>query len=223
MQLKPNKALFFLATLILLTLTSCYVFNPFRKSPYKMFTSALTQKPFDLIIVPGVPYNGKNWNKVMRDRIYWSKFLFDKGVTKNIMFSGGAVYSPYVESKIMRLYAEALGIPKANIFTEEKAEHTTENVYYSYKLAQEKGFKKIALATDPYQTNNLHGYLKKMKYDISLLPIQYDTITIMNKLEPKIIALSAQVDSTTFVSLKERESFLKRMKGTMGKNIKEEN
>jgi hypothetical protein len=51
-----------------------------------------------------------------------------------------------------------------------------------------KGFKKIALATDPYQTNNLHGYLKKNAYDISLLPIQYDTVSIMNLLEPKIVA-----------------------------------
>jgi hypothetical protein len=219
MQLNPNKRLLFLATLIFLSLTSCYVFSPFRKSPYKMFVSNVSQKPFDLIIVPGVPFNGKSWSKVMRDRIYWSKFLFDKGITKNIMYSGGAVHTPYIESKIMGLYAEALGIPKSNIFTEEKAEHTTENVYYSYKLAQEKGFKKIALATDPYQTNNLHGYLKKNAYDISLLPIQYDTVYIMNMLEPKIVTTSAQVDSATFLTLKKRESFFKRTKGTMGKNI----
>lgn len=219
MQLTQNKRLLFLAILILLSLTSCYVFSPFRKSPYKMFVSNVSQKPFDLIIVPGAPYNGKNWSKVMRDRIYWSKFLFDNGITKNIMYSGGAVHTPYVESKIMGLYAEALGIPKSNIYTEEKAEHTTENVYYSYKLAKEKGFVKIALATDPYQTNNLHGYLKKNAYDISLLPIQYDTVSIMNKLEPKIVALSAQVDSATFLSLKKRESFFKRTRGTMGKNI----
>ena len=159
----------------------------------------------------------------MRDRIYWSKFLYATGITKNIMYSGGAVYTPYVESRIMGLYAEALGIPKENIYTEEKAEHTTENVYYSYKLAKEKGFKKIALATDPYQTNNLHGYLKKKKYNITLLPIQYDTVSVMNKFEPKIFPISAQVDSATFVSLKKRESFFKRIKGTMGKNTKEEN
>lgn len=185
-----------------------------------MFTSNVSKKPFDLIIVPGVPYNGKNWSKVMRDRIYWSKFLIEKGYAKNVMYSGGAVYTSFVESKIMALYAEALGIAKENIFTEERAEHTTENVYYSYKLAKEKGFNKIALATDPYQTNNLQSYLKKKKYEISLLPIQYDTVSIMNKLEPKIFPISAQVDTTNFISLKKRESFYKRIKGTLGKNIK---
>ncbi len=205
----------------LLFLTSCYVFNPIRKSPYNTFTSNCANKPYDVIIVPGAPYNGKNWNKIMRDRILWSKFLFEKGYTKNIMYSGGAVYTPYVESKIMALYAEALGIPRANIFTEEKAEHTTENLYYSYRLAQEKGFKKIALATDPYQTNNLAGYLKKKKFEVSMLPILYDTVSIIKELEPKILSASALVDTTTFLSIKKRESFLKRMRGTMGKNIKE--
>lgn len=223
MQVKSKNILLLLVALVLFTFTSCYVFNPFRKSPYKMYNSNVSNKPFDLIIVPGVPYNGKNWGKVMRDRIYWSKFLYENGITKNIMYSGGAVYTPYVESKIMALYAEALGIPEANIYTEEKAQHTTENVYYSYKLAKEKGFKKIGLATDPYQTNNLHGYLKKKKYEIALLPIQYDSVAIMNKLEPKIFPISALVDTATFVSLKKRETFLKRMKGTMGKNIKEGN
>lgn len=219
MQLNQNLRLLIILTIVFLPLTSCYIFSPFRKSPYKIFVSNVSQKPFDLIIVPGNPYNGKNWSRVMRDRIYWSKFLFDRGITKNIMYSGGAVHTPYVESKIMGLYAEALGVPRSNIFTEEKAEHTTENVYYSYKLAQENGFKKIALATDPYQTNNLHGYLKKNGYNISLLPIQYDTVYIMNKLEPKIITNSAKVDSASFLTLKKRESFLKRIKGTMGKNI----
>lgn len=215
-----NRNLFF-GALILFCLTSCYVFSPIRKSPYNTFKANSANKPFDLIIVPGVPYNGNNWSKIMKDRILWSKFLFEKGYTKNILYSGGAVYTPYIESKIMALYAEALGIPKENIFTEEKAEHTTENLYYSYQLAKEKGFKKIALATDPYQTNNLQGYLKKKKFDVSLLPIQYDTVSIIKTLEPKILSASAKVDTTTFVSIKKRESFFKRMRGTMGKNIKE--
>jgi len=217
---KINQRQLFWGLTSLLFLTSCYVFNPIRKSPYNTFTSNSTYKPYDVIIVPGAPYNGKNWNKIMRDRIFWSKFLFEKGYTKNIIYSGGAVYTPYVESKIMALYAQSLGIPKENIYTEEKAEHTTENVYYSYRLAKEMGFKKIALATDPYQTNNLHGYLKKNKFEISLLPILYDTVSIIKDLEPKILPESALVDTTTFVSIKERESFFKRMRGTMGKNVK---
>lgn len=209
----------FFVTFLLLLFSTCGILFPVRKSPYKTFKENSIYKPFDVIIVPGCPYNGKNWNKIMKNRIYWAKFLYDKGYTKNIIFSGGAVYTPYVESKIMALYAISLGIPQQNIFLEEKAEHTTENVYYSYNIAKEKGFKNIALATDPYQVNNIVKFLNKYKLEIKLLPMQYDTMEIMNRLEPKIIAASALVDTSIFISLKDRESFFKRLRGTKGENI----
>lgn len=204
---------------ILLILNNCTVLNPIRKSPYNLYMTNIKDRPFDAIIVPGVPYNAKKWSDVMRLRILWSKFLFEKGYTKNIIYSGGAVHSQYIESRIMGLYAEAFGIPKANIFTEEKAEHSTENVYYSYYLAKAQGFKNIALATDPYQTSNLYSYIKKQKLEIKLLPLLLDTVLIMDRTEPKINPESARMSDTAFNSLKKREGFFKRLRGTMGKNI----
>lgn len=180
----------------------------------------IKDKPFDAIIVPGVPYNAEKWSMVMRLRILWSKFLFEKGYTKNIIYSGGAVHTHYIESRIMGLYAQALGIPKSTIYTEEKAEHSTENVYYSYYLAKAKGFKNIALATDPYQTNNLLSYIKKQKLPIKIVPLLLDTVLIMDKTEPKIDPETARINDTVFNSLKKREGYFKRLRGTMGKNIK---
>jgi len=194
------------------------VLNPVRRSPYKTFQANINNLPLDAIIVPGAPYNGTKWNNVMRYRILWSKFLFEKGYAKNIIFSGAAVHSPYVESKIMALYSQALGIPKENIYTEEKAEHSTENVYYSYYLCKKYGFKNIALATDPYQTNNLNRYIIKNNFDIKILPIQFDSVVILKTKEPVIDASSAMAGSS-YESLNNRESFFKRLRGTMGKNI----
>jgi len=205
--------------IFILLMTGCTILNPVRKSPYKTFMANSKKKPFDIIIVPGIPYYNYKWNRVMRWRIQWSKFLLEKKYANNVMFSGGAVQTPFIESRIMALYAEALGIPAANIFTEERAEHSTENVYYSYLLAKEKGFKNIALATDPFQTNNLKTYIKKHKLDVTLLPILMDTVLIMDNTEPKINPTSARVDSLTFVPLKKREGLFKRLRGTAGKNI----
>ncbi len=204
--------------IIIVVFNCCTVLNPIRKSPYTTFQANIHNLPFDAIIVPGVPYNAANWSEVMRYRILWSKFLFEKGYTKNIIFSGAAVHSPYVESKIMALYSEALGIPKTNIFTEEKAEHSTENVYYSYYLAKKNGFNNIALATDPYQTNNLRRYMIKYNFDIKTLPIQFDSVVIMKIKEPMIDPSSAMAEES-YKALKKRESFFKRLRGTMGKNI----
>ncbi len=214
--MKLSKLLLFIS----ITLVGCTIINPIRKSPYKTFTANIKKQPFDLIIVPGVPYVNNKWSKIMQSRIQWSKFLIEKKYASNVMYSGAAVQTPYIESRIMGLYGHAMGIPNENIFTEEKAEHSTENVYYSYYLAKEKGFKNIALATDPFQTNNLSAYIKKHKLEITLLPILYDTVYIMNKTEPKIDPTTARVDSATFTPLNQREGLFKRLRGTAGKNVK---
>jgi len=177
-------------------------------------------KTFDAIIVPGVPFENGNWSEVMRIRVFWSKYLYEKGIAKNIIYSGSAVYSPYYEAEIMALYGEKLGIPKEHIFAENKAEHSTENVYYSYKMAKLLGFETIALATDPFQSKMVKSFIRKeLKDKITVIPIVYDTLYAMNPPmhDPKIDPTSAY--DSAFVSLVEREGFWKRLRGTRGKNL----
>jgi len=189
----------------------------FLKSAAREYKKGVANQPYDAIVVPGFPYNGQNWDRVHAMRIIWAKFLFEKGYTKNIIFSGSAVATPYIESRIMADYAEALGIPRTNLFTEEKAEHSTENVYYSYRLAKEKGFAKIALATDPYQTGYMKKFMRKFELPIALLPVVIDTLRTLDHFEPKIDPSSAIKNG--FVKLSERQRFFARFKGTIGKYI----
>ena len=180
-------------------------------------------KTFDAIIVPGVPFENGNWSEIMRIRVFWSKHLYEKGIAKNIIYSGSAVYSPYYEAEIMALYGEKLGIPKEHIFAENKAEHSTENVYYSYKMAKLLGFKTIALATDPFQSKMVKSFIRKeLKDKITVIPIVYDTLYAMNPPmhDPEIDPTSAY--DSAFVSIVEREGFWKRLRGTRGKNLDRE-
>jgi uncharacterized SAM-binding protein YcdF (DUF218 family) len=117
----------------------------------------------------------------------------------------------------MGYYAEALGVPKENIFTEEKAEHSTENVYYSYRLAKKLGFKKIALATDPFQSSYMGKFMRKFELPVALLPTVIDTLKGLDLYEPEINPKPALVEG--FVKLSERENFFQRLKGTMGQYI----
>lgn len=189
------------------------------KACKRLYNAASTQQ-FDVVIVPGAPFKNNKWDRVVKGRVYWAKFLFDKGIAKNVMFSGSSVYSPYTESVIMSLYAEAIGIPKENIFTETKAEHTTENVYYSYKKALLLGFKKIAVASDPFQTKIVRKFTrKKVSADIKMIPFVMDTL---KEIEPKMIDPAIdfqQAFNPNFISILKREGLLKRLKGTLGKNI----
>jgi len=182
-------------------------------------TKAYAAAPYDIIIVPGVPLENGKWSRTMKGRVYWSKYLFDRGITKNIMYSGSSVYSPYYEAEVMKLYAVALGIPEDHVFCEKKAEHSTENVYYSFLYARKLGFKKIALASDPFQTRTLRGYARKVNPDIGLIPFVTDTLKVIEPfmLDPEIDYAKAY--NTDFISIKKRDSFWKRLRGTLRGNI----
>ena len=197
---------------------SCVFLGPSKSELYRR---AYSQKPYDVIIVPGVPYDSLigDWSFAMKGRIYWSKYLYEKGITKNIIYSGSAVYSPYNEAKIMAMFGKAIGIPKDVIYEEPNAEHSTENIYYSYYLAKKLGFEKIAVATDPFQAKMLKGYPRKMKVKIDFIPFVIDSLETMIKRDSiKINYEDAKVKN--FVSIVDRESRFKRIWGTMGKNIK---
>lgn len=192
----------------------------FQRYAKKSFQAATKQIPFDVVIVPGVPFQDTATQIVYKARVLWAKHLYDSGYTKNIIFSGSAVYTPYIESRTMKLYAVALGVPSENIFTEEKAEHSTENVYYSWKMAKALGFKKIALATDPFQSGMLRSMLREHTPDMMSLPVQFDKINATDKGLPMIDAASAMVHP--FVSLPNREGWWERLQGTMGRRVKAE-
>ncbi|HTJ49760.1 MAG TPA: YdcF family protein [Cyclobacteriaceae bacterium] len=199
-----------------LVLTHCS-FTHFAKISY---AAAKKNKPFDVIIVPGIPYVEGETNEVMKMRVFWAKHLYDSGYAKNIIFSGSSVYSPYVEGIVMKIMADSLGIPPDHSFSETKAEHSTENVYYSWKMARDMGFKKIALATDPYQAGLLRGFVKEYCPGVKSIPIIFGTMNMGNIKLPVVNAQSAFVKD--FVSITERQTLWERFRGTRGRRVREE-
>jgi len=160
--------------------------------------------PYDVIIVPGFPYDSvpvykQPWLNV---RLYWAKALYDRGLARNIIFSGSAVHTPYSEAKIMKLAADALGIPPEHTFVENEALHSNENVRLGYKLAHKLGFKKIAVATDPYQFAYTMAFLWYTAPGAGILPLSKDSIGYYNKPFPKIDVSAAFVRD--FVPLEQR-------------------
>lgn len=221
----------FITLLILLIVLLCYLFfsscssvgnfmgERADKKAVRQLATATKYLPVDVLIVPGIPFQNGKWDRVMKSRVLWSWILYKNGYVKNVIYSGDAVYSPYKEGMIMALYAEKLGIPKAHIFYETQARHSTENVYYCYLLAKEKGFKTIALGTDPYfQSPTLKGFTKRRFASYILhIPFVKDSLKVYDYLDPVIDPSSAKVDS--FTSIMHQESFRERFRGTLGKDI----
>lgn len=208
--------IFHVLVALALVLTHCSFTNYAEKS----YSRAKKEKPYDVIIVPGVPYEKSATSSVMTVRLFWAKHLYDSGFAKNIIFSGSSVYTHFVEGIAMKIMADSLGIPPEHTFFETTAEHSTENVYFSYKMAKEKGFEKIALATDPYQAAMLRRFMRRYCPGMKNVPIVFSRLDIDDRSLPKIDTTAAY--ASDFISIMERESFWERFKGTMGKRVKED-
>lgn len=195
----------------------------YRKRPAALYRHVIENRlSFDAAIVPGVPFENGTWDSVMKGRVLWAGYLYKQGIIRNIIFSGGAVYTPFCEAKIMGLYAVQLGIPKQHIFYETRAEHSTENIYYSYELARKLGFKTISLVTDPYQSLLTKRFTKR-RFDTPIyhIPFIIDTLKKLNDAECFIDPRSAYEQN--FKSILERENYFHRLRGTFGAFIPWEN
>jgi uncharacterized SAM-binding protein YcdF (DUF218 family) len=195
-------------------------YNRFYADPDQCFELAKRNKPYDAIIVPGYPYDPRSANGIIEERLRWAHYLFQNGYAKNIILSGSAVHSPYVEAEVMRLLAIQLGIPASHLFTETKAEHTTENLYYSHLLAQKLGFKSVAFATQPAQASYMKAFNRKWDLQIEMLPV------VTSCINPSDVRFQLIDTSATkipdFIPLKERENFITSLRGTSGHRVKVE-
>ncbi len=190
-----------------------------KKKVSRMFAAIQQeQQTFDAIIVPGVPLRNGRWDSTMKGRVLWSYILYKHGITRNVIYSGAAVYTPYYEAVVMGLYGQQLGIPREHIFYDTLAEHSTEDIYYSYELARRQGFKSIALATDPFQAKMTRSFSrKKFETPIVLIPFVVDSLKAYNHLDPVIDPAPAYKEG--FQSIVDREGFWKRLRGTFGAHI----
>jgi len=206
----------FIYGVFLLGFSGCLIFKP---SVNKMTRNAMkAHAQYDVVIVPGIQFVEPEWDNVLKMRLIWAKHLYDRGLAKNIITSGSSVYTPYVESKIMAAYLEKMGVPREHIFTEEKAEHSTENLWYGYLLAKKRGFKSIALASDPFQSKMLWRFAKKRtKREVKFLPVIIDTLRILPHDTIDIDYKALRVENFVPITLKYTK--WQRLMGTLGRNI----
>jgi uncharacterized SAM-binding protein YcdF (DUF218 family) len=214
-----NKRPFRLVFVFPISLAILYSCAYSSKACKQLLEQSLNMK-YDMIVVPGVPLEDGKWSATMKDRVLWSKYLYEKGIAKNVMYSGSAVHSPYREAEIMAMYGKKLGIPEKNIYTELKAEHSTENIYYSYRKAKKLGYSKIALASDPFQTKMLRRFTRKIvSRDVVFIPIVYDSIRYMKEIIPDPAIDYDKAYVSDFKSLTKRKGFFSRFRGTEGLDI----
>jgi len=114
------------------------------------------------------------------------------------------------------MHLRDMGVDPRDIYIENRAEHSTENVFYSMEIARNAGFAKVAVATDPMQSRMISFLLRKLDLDVDYLPADIATVgrEYWKGFDRKVDARPAMVSN--FVPLKDREERTERMKGTKG-------
>lgn len=180
-----------LVVLIFVFAASCSIKKLVLKKNEKSFAKA----PFDAVIVPGYPFDAPSHKELFSIRVHWAKALYERGVAKNIIFSGAAVHTPYIEGKIMKIFADSLGIPAEHLFEETEALHSNQNITKGKKLAKKLGFKKIAIATDPFQFAYMSLLVGIYAPGMCLLTFSPDSMSHFYHPLPVIDASSAYVQN----------------------------
>ena len=178
------------------------------------------KEPYDAIIVPGYPFrpNGK-MNPIYKVRLFWAYHLYKNGKTKNIIVSGSAVHTPYVEAKVYALYLIELGIDPDDIIIEDRAEHSLENVFYSMEIAKEHGFNKVAVVSDKAHSFMMKYLANKFDHEITadFLPARWRFVITRywNKFDLNIDESKAYQPGFVHISMKKTDT--QRGLGTSGK------
>lgn len=202
-----------------LLLLSTFLLLSFLVVPNKATAKIDKTTVYDAIIVPGYPFypNGK-MNPIYKARLYWAYHLYKTGRTKNIIVSGSAVHTPYVESKVYALYLIELGIDPHHIIIEERAEHSLENVFYSMEIAKANGFKSVAVVSDKAHSIMIKYLARKFNHEISadFIPARWRFVILnyWNKFDLNID--HSKAFAPEFVHISERKTEEERKRGTSG-------
>jgi uncharacterized SAM-binding protein YcdF (DUF218 family) len=96
---------------------------------------------FDALIVLGDPADADgNPTPKQLARVNEAVREYERGVAPHIILTGGAVRSRFVEAEVMARAAQAEGIPSSAIVIEGKALDTIQNLCYSTRILQQKGW-----------------------------------------------------------------------------------
>ncbi len=116
---------------------------------WKHSPDSFAAAPFDAVLVPGCPATDEGRvSPCQWRRASWAAELIHGGSADFVVVSGGAVYNPYVEADGLALALEALGVAPSRIVKEREARHTDQNAAFSLELLQERGWTRVAVASD---------------------------------------------------------------------------
>lgn len=133
---------------------------------------ALRADPLDVVIIPGCPARPDgSLSACQWQRAIWGAELWEGGVTRAFVTSGGAVQNRFIEAEGIRAGMVALGVPEAVVHLETQAMHTDENAGYGLRVAEALGFERVGFASHGGQARGMRVMAKGWGEPAMALPM----------------------------------------------------
>lgn len=131
---------------------------------------AAPPQPADAIVVfaGGVGESGRAGGG-FQERVTQALGLYHAGYAPRMIFSSGFVFTMR-EAEVMKAVAEAGGVPPDAIVLEERAANTYENVAFTARLLEERGWDRVLLVSSPYHMRRALLTWRKVAPEVEVVP-----------------------------------------------------
>ena len=153
------------------TLAAVVYFSGEARSTH--LNGASLAQPVDAIIVLGGGVEGDGRLAYSsRRRAEGAALMLAEGQAKALIMSGGlGRYHPTTPTgALMRDMAQKAGAPLNAMFVEPRSISTFENLRYSFEIAEARGFKRLAILSDPFHLARAHALARYFgRDDVALI------------------------------------------------------
>lgn len=128
----------------------CFLYIMGNIASILIYSTKDEKRAADVAIVLGAATDEDAVLPVYRERLNHSIFLYQQGYVKKIIVTGGLGEGhKQTDASLARQYLINRGIPKEDVFTEEKSTITQENLQNSKMLMEEAGYHTAIIVSDP--------------------------------------------------------------------------
>lgn len=96
--------------------------------------------------------------------------LYQRGLVRRLLFSGGVGVNPPSEASVMRALAVRLGVPEEACVLEEASHSTAQNARFSAELLRALGARRVVVVSDPYHLLRARQYFRLQGFEVGTSP-----------------------------------------------------
>ena len=122
-------------------------------------------------MVLGAAAWGKNPSPVFKERINHALSLYQQGLVKKLVFTGGTPVEGYpTEAAVAARYATREGVKQADMVLESQSRDTYENLANVQSLLSDNDIHSLIIVSDPHHMARAHFIAKDLGLDVQTAP-----------------------------------------------------